>query len=132
MPESHRSQLAMQIDSLTTSVNTYHMRKTDLGLDRERRTQILEAALSCFLQFGYAKTSIDDVARRANLSRPLIYLKFKSKQDLLSGLYVDFMESALRESEKILKSKLSTKDKLVQITDTITVRSWERIAGHRM
>src|SRR5258706_5567565 len=108
------------------------MRKTDLGLDRERRSQILDAALNCFLQFGYAKTSIDDVAGRANLSRPLIYLKFKSKQDLLSGLYVDFMETALRESENILESNLSTKDKLVQISEIITVKSWERIAGHPM
>ena len=122
----------MQIDSLTISVNTCHMRKTDLGLDRERRSQILDAALNCFLQFGYAKTSIDDVAGRANLSRPLIYLKFKSKQDLLSGLYVDFMETALRESEKILESNLSTKDKLVQISEIITVKSWERIVGHPM
>ena len=31
----------------------------------------------CFLQFGYAKTSMDDVASNANLSRPLIYLRFK-------------------------------------------------------
>src|SRR6202007_1844954 len=119
-------------DKVTISVNICDMVKKDLRLDRERRNQILEAALNCFLQFGYAKTSIDDVARRANLSRPLIYLKFKSKQDLLSGLYVDFMESALRESEKILKSTLSTKDKLMQISETITVRSWERIVGHPM
>jgi len=55
------------------------MRKTDLELDRERRNQILAAALHCFLQFGYAKTSMDDVASNANLSSPLIYLRFKSK-----------------------------------------------------
>jgi AcrR family transcriptional regulator len=106
------------------------MRKTGANLDRERRGQILDAALQCFLQFGYPKTSMDDVARKAGLSRPLIYLKFKSKQDLLSGLYVDFMEDALRESENILKSALSTQEKLAKISETISVRSWEKIVGH--
>jgi len=59
--------------------------------------------LSCFLQLGYANTSMDNVAMKANLSRSLIYLKFKSKQDLLSGLYVDFNECAsrVRESFKV-------------------------------
>jgi len=106
------------------------MRRVDVNRDQERRKQILDAALHCFLQFGYSKTTLDDVAKKANLSRPLIYLKFKSKQDLLSGLYVDLMEDALKESEKILKSKIPTREKLVKISETITVRSWEKIVGH--
>jgi AcrR family transcriptional regulator len=106
------------------------MRKTDANRDRDRRKQILEAALQCFLQFGYAKTSLDDIARKANLSRPLIYLKFKSKQDLLAGLYVDFMEQALEESGKVLRSKISKREKLEKISGLITVKSWETIVGH--
>jgi hypothetical protein len=66
------------------------------------------------------------------LSRSLIYLKFKSKQDLLSGHYVDFMENALRESEKVSKSKIPTKDKLVEISEINIVSSWERIIGQPM
>ena len=53
---------------------------TILNNKEKRRTAILAAALKCFLQFGYAKTSMDDVAKEANLSRPLIYLKFKNKE----------------------------------------------------
>ena len=76
------------------------MRRIDLELDRERRNQILDASLHCFLQLEYEGTFIDDVARKPNLSRSLIYLKFKSKQDLLSGLYVDFNECASRVRER--------------------------------
>jgi AcrR family transcriptional regulator len=43
------------------------MRRTDLELDRERRNQILDAALHCFLQFEDAKTSMDDVPRKATV-----------------------------------------------------------------
>jgi AcrR family transcriptional regulator len=108
------------------------MKKADVNLDRERRKQILDAAQQCFLQFGYAKTSMDDVAKRANLSRPLIYLKFKSKQDLLRGIYIDFMESALAQAESILRSKASAKDKLADVLEAINVRAWEKVVGQPM
>jgi len=39
------------------------------------------------------------------------------------------LTNALRESEKDLKSKIPTKDKLVEISEIITVSSWERIVG---
>jgi AcrR family transcriptional regulator len=108
------------------------MKKTDTNRDRERRQQILDAALQCFLQFGYAKTSMDDVARRANLSRPLIYLKFKSKQDLVRGIYLDFIESALEQAESISRSKLATKAKLAAVLEAINVRAWEKVVGQPM
>src|SRR6266850_7010186 len=108
------------------------MKKTDVNLDRERRKQILDAALQCFLQFGYAKTSVDDVAKKANLSRPLIYLKFKSKQDLFRGIYVDFMGAALEQSDEILRSKASSKAKLVGISETINVGAWEKVVAQPM
>ena len=39
------------------------------------------------------------------------------------------LTNALRESVKFLKSKIPTKDKLVEICEIITVSSWERIVG---
>jgi AcrR family transcriptional regulator len=104
----------------------------DANLDRERRRQILAAALQCFLQFGYAKTSMDDVAKKANLSRPLIYLKFKSKRELFWGIYADFMGSALEAAEKVLKSENSAKAKLQQISEVINVKAWQMVVGQPM
>ena len=92
----------------------------------------MDAAFQCFLQFGYSKTSMDDVARKANLSRPLIYLKFRSKRDLFWGLYVDFVADALEQAEFVLTAKLPLKEKLIQISEVLTVKAWEKIAGHPM
>jgi TetR/AcrR family transcriptional regulator, transcriptional repressor of aconitase len=108
------------------------MKKEAGSLDRDRRKQILDAAFQCFLQFGYAKTSMDDIARKANLSRPLIYLKFKSKQDLFWGLYVDFVQDALEQAELVLKTQLPLKEKLIQISEILTVNGWEKVVGHPM
>ena len=52
----------------------------------ERRTEILDAALSAFSRKGYHATSIDDIAGDAGVSKALIYEHFASKQELYADL----------------------------------------------
>ena len=47
-----------------------------------RRAAILEAAASVFLRYGFKKTSMDDLARAAGLSRQGLYLHFPTKEAL--------------------------------------------------
>ncbi len=55
--------------------------------DFARRAEILEAAKNCFLRFGYGKTSLDDIAQEAGLSRPLLYRKYANKEAIFSAVY---------------------------------------------
>lgn len=48
----------------------------------QRRTAILEAAQEVFLRYGFKKTSMDDVARAAGISRQGLYLHFTAKEAL--------------------------------------------------
>lgn len=57
--------------------------------EEERRQQILEAALECFSQLGIAKTSVNDVARAAGVSRGTVYRYFGDRQVLIDET-VDF------------------------------------------
>lgn len=50
-----------------------------------RRDAIVEAATSVFLRFGYRKTSMDDLARAAGLSRQGLYLHFATKDTLFAA-----------------------------------------------
>ena len=47
-----------------------------------RRAQLIEAAASAFLRRGYDKTSMEDVAQVAGVSRLIVYRNFDSKDDL--------------------------------------------------
>lgn len=47
------------------------------------RRAIVRAARACFLSSGVAKTTFDDIAKRAGVSRATVYLYFSSKKDLL-------------------------------------------------
>jgi AcrR family transcriptional regulator len=95
----------------------------------ERKKDILDAALYCFLNFGFQKTSMDDVAKKAGISRPLIYLKFKNKEDLLLGLFDHIMEGPMKEAEEIAKSNLSKKEKLSRIVEVLKIGPWGKISG---
>jgi AcrR family transcriptional regulator len=108
------------------------MAKQIKNTDEDRKKEILEAALHCFLHFGYAKTSMDDVAKKAMLSRPLIYLKFKNKEDLLLGLYDDILGSTTSESESILGLKISNKEKLMKLFQIMIIGPWDKISGYPM
>ncbi|MET7391297.1 TetR/AcrR family transcriptional regulator [Streptomyces sp. NPDC005529] len=48
----------------------------------DRTEHILDAALITLHRFGYAKSTMQDVARAAGMSRAALYLHFPSKEDL--------------------------------------------------
>lgn len=52
----------------------------------ERAERILDAAADLVLRWGYDKTTIDDVARRAGVAKGTIYLHWSSREDLFAAL----------------------------------------------
>jgi AcrR family transcriptional regulator len=63
-----------------------------------RIKQIQEIAADLFYRKGYAETSLEEIARRAEISKATIYLYFKSKHDL----YYHIVEPALAELSRVL------------------------------
>ena len=53
---------------------------------RDRRADILAAALEVFAEQGYAAARLDDVAAKAGVAKGTLYLHFASKQDLFEQL----------------------------------------------
>ena len=52
----------------------------------ERAPEILEAALACFAEKGFAGTRMDDIAARAGITKGTIYLYFESKEAVFKAL----------------------------------------------
>lgn len=48
----------------------------------ERKTNILDVAQSLFAKFGLAKTTIEDIAKKARMGKASIYYYFKSKESI--------------------------------------------------
>jgi AcrR family transcriptional regulator len=102
-------------------------------LNSEKRiSAILAAALKCFLHFGYVKTSMDDIAKEACLSRPLLYLKFKNKEDLFIGVFGYLTQGRYERAIEVLQTNDSKKNKLLKIFDILVLEPWDQIIGKPM
>ena len=55
---------------------------TDTSESATRRAAIVDAATAVFLRYGFKKTSMDDLARAAGISRQGLYLHFATKEAL--------------------------------------------------
>lgn len=51
-----------------------------------RPDEVLDAALAVFVEKGFATAKVDDIARRAGVSKGTVYLYFASKQALMEGI----------------------------------------------
>lgn len=71
-----------------------------------RRESILQAAVGVFLRYGYKKTSMDDLARAAGLSRQGLYLHFAAKD----ALFKEAVLSLLRQSRLKMRAALDRED----------------------
>src|SRR5512140_2316913 len=69
-------------------------------LPGERPAQIIDAALDAFSENGFAAAKLDDIARRAGVSKGTIYLYFESKEELFKAVVNDTMGAQLRSAEQ--------------------------------
>ncbi len=61
----------------------------------ERPTEITEAAMQEFAEKGYAATRVEEVAKRAGVSKGLLYLYFRTKEDLFKAVIRSFISPKL-------------------------------------
>ena len=69
--------------------------------DSERRNQIMISGLEVFAEKGFHLASMDDIAERAGVSKPILYQHFSSKQDFYLGVLderVDYLVQHITES----------------------------------
>ncbi|WP_290059511.1 TetR/AcrR family transcriptional regulator [Amycolatopsis solani] len=67
-----------------------------------RRDAVLESALLTFARHGYRKTSMEEVARTARISRPGLYFLFDSKEVLFRAAVTRALEHDLATVERLL------------------------------
>jgi AcrR family transcriptional regulator len=68
-------------------------------LPEERPRQILDAALAVFAERGLAAARLDDIARRAGLSKGTIYLYFPNKEELFREVVRDSVIAFIERGE---------------------------------
>ena len=82
-------------------VSGMNARSREPGPRNGKRDAILHAAWGLIRHYGYGKTTIDDIARRAGVSKGTVYLYFDSKTEIMLSLADSTNERITAELEKI-------------------------------
>ena len=71
---------------------------------KEKREVILQASWKLIHQYGYQKTTIEDIARGAGIAKGTIYLYFKSKSEIMLAL-VDMTNLRIADEQDQIAAK---------------------------
>jgi TetR/AcrR family transcriptional regulator, transcriptional repressor of aconitase len=97
-----------------------------------RRAKILTAARWCFLNFGFAKTSFEDIAKRANLSRTLLYRIYKDKEEIYQAVFVDWLVSRRPAAKKAAEGRGRPYERLLGVCRLMVIEPWTEMVGTAM
>jgi len=84
-------------EALSAPAPQWQRRKT------ARPGEIAQAALACFAERGYAATRLDEVARRAGVTKGTLYLYFPNKEELFKTVVREAILPNLVSSEALIE-----------------------------
>jgi len=68
----------------------------------DRRKMIVDAATKSFSLFGYKATTMDQVAKLANVGKGTIYTFFKNKEELFEEIISSMVKEMMAEAEAVI------------------------------
>src|SRR2546428_1280734 len=90
-----------------------------------RPAEIVTAALEVFVQRGFAAARLEEVARRAGVTKGTLYLYFKSKEALFKAVVRETVVPVIAQGEALAQSFTGTARELVERL----VREYWRLVG---
>ncbi|VXB13618.1 TetR/AcrR family transcriptional regulator [Nocardioides sp. AX2bis] len=84
---------------------------------RERRAQLLDAALGVFVAQGFHAAAMDDIADRAGVSKPVLYQHFPGKLELYLALLDTSCDAIISGCREALEATQDNKQRVAATVD---------------
>lgn len=81
-----------------------------------RKAELTEAAMELFANNGFAGTSISSIAKKAGVSKGLVYNYFKSKEELVKEIVMAGIKAIVKEMDFDFTQKI-TREKMIELLD---------------
>lgn len=82
--------------------------------EADARRRLLAAAERCVERHGIRKTTMEDIAREAGISRPSVYRYFSDREELLLGVMSEHSRAAVKKMHRFLARQPSFADGIVE------------------
>jgi AcrR family transcriptional regulator len=90
---------------------------------RDKRRQILRAAITVFARSGYHTSRVSDVAKEAGVAYGLVYHYFGSKEDLLEAIFRRTWSRMLEAVEEVERGDAPARDQIEAVA-RIVLGAW--------
>lgn len=88
------------------------------GRVEEKERTILAAARTIFLKNGFERARMADIARRAGVAEGTIYIYYRTKNDLLQAVVLQFWDAITEDAARAVDPKADTFDQLRALAET--------------
>ena len=78
------------------------------------QAHFLDAAEACFERYGVAKTTMEDIAKMAGVSRPTVYRHFDDRDSLILAVVLRRSRLLVARAVKLLRKRQTLEDQLVE------------------
>jgi len=87
--------------------------ETNIERHRAKREAVYEATATVFAQYGFRRTTMNDIAQAAGISRPALYLMFDNKENLFQGLAAFRLDQAIEQALGVLAGGGDTNERII-------------------
>jgi len=81
----------------------------------KKRKEICGTATRLFVEKGFEKTTIRDIAREAGINSSSLYYYFEDKEAVLYEILIDIMDNSLEQLREIEQRKISRREKMYDV-----------------
>ncbi len=94
-----------------------------------KRTRVLEGAMRVFLNYGFSRTTMDDIARAAEMSRPALYLLFRNKSDIFRAIATSMLEQSTETTRVELEGDRPFAERMMAAIDKSFIAMMSLVNG---
>jgi len=107
-----------------------HSKQSDSHRHQRRKAarpgEIIAAALELFVEHGFAATRLEDVARRAGVSKGTVYLYFDSKESLFEAVVREIVIPQVERSETLVQQHQGSQAELLE---QLVMNWWQSVSA---
>jgi TetR/AcrR family transcriptional regulator len=100
------------------------------GRRSNSRDRLLDAALTLFLERGFAATRVDDIAQKAAVSKGCVYLYFRTKQEIFEAVVDEAIVARIAQAERFAADFDGSASELLEAVLTKNVLEfWDSVSS---
>jgi AcrR family transcriptional regulator len=96
----------------------------------DKQLQVIHAAYDVFFRYGFARTTMGDLAKAAGMSRPALYLVYPGKEEVFQAVVEWLSDQMLETIRSTLKEDWALERKLMHVLEVSVAQGYDEVKAN--